>query len=170
MKGGAGAPDRDAAQPQHRGPVQLLVFTLDGRRYALHLEVVARVFPMVAVAHLPGCPDLVLGAVNIHGDIVPVLDMRRRLGLAPVDYGPGARLLLARTANRVVALPVDDVIGIADLREETIVAPETVFPDIRHVSGIGALPDGLLLVQDLDTFLSVDEERQLDEALGKERA
>lgn len=161
-------PDQPLHDPGAGAPVRLLVFTLDRQRYALELEAAERVLPMVAVSPLPGCPDLVLGAINMHGDVVPVLDLRRRLGLAAGDYGPTARLLVAHTANRVVAVPVDDVTGVAEIPVATVVAPETVLPDIADVSGIGALPDGLLLIQDLDTFLALDEERQLDEALRKE--
>jgi purine-binding chemotaxis protein CheW len=162
-------PDQPLHDPGAGAPVRLLVFTLDRQRYALELEAAERVLPMVAVSPLPGCPDVVLGAINVHGDVVPVLDMRRRLGLAAGDYGPRARLVVAHTASRVVALPVDDVTGVAEVPMETVVAPETVHPDIGHVSGIGALSDGLLLIQDLDAFLSLDEERRLDEALGKEQ-
>jgi purine-binding chemotaxis protein CheW len=146
--------------------LQLVVFLLDGRRYGLHLDATERVLPMVAIAPLPGCPEVVLGAINLHGDIVPVLDARRRLGLPPSDYGPAARLLIARTPRRTVALPVDDVLGVAEVGSERVAAPDAVVPGIAHVAGVAALADGLLLVHDLDTFFSLEEERRLDDALG----
>jgi purine-binding chemotaxis protein CheW len=149
-------------------PLRVVGFSLDRQRYGVGLASVERVLPMVAVSPLPGAPDAVLGAINLHGEVVPVLDIRRRLGFDGRDYGPAARLLVARTARRTVALPVDDVHGIMEIPAETVAPPETVLPGIGHVSGIGALADGLLLIHDLDTFLSIDEERQLDKSLAKE--
>lgn len=148
---------------------RLVVFSLDGQRYGLPLGAAERVLPMVAVAPLPGGPDLVLGAINLHGDVVPVLDIRRRLGLREHEYGPAARLLIARLMTRIVALPVDEVSGVVEIPVESVVLPAAVFPGIGHVSGVAKLADGLLLIHDLDTFLSIEEERQLTEALGKER-
>jgi purine-binding chemotaxis protein CheW len=71
--------------------------------------------------------------------------------------------------HRIVALPVDDVSGVAEVPVDSVVPPDAVLPGIGHVSGIAALADGLLLIHDLDTFLSIEEERQLAEALEKER-
>jgi purine-binding chemotaxis protein CheW len=146
----------------------LVVFSLDGQRYGLPLPAADRVLPMVAVSRLPGCPDVVLGAINLHGEVIPVLDIRRRLGLPAGDYGPAASILVARTLHRTVALPVDEVNGVAEVPGEDVVPPDAVIPGIGHVSGIAALADGLLLIHDLDTFLSIEEERQLAAALAKE--
>lgn len=141
--------------------VRLSVFSVDGHRYGLPLSVTERVLHMVAISPLPGCPEVVLGAINIHGDVIPVLDVRRRLGLPDGEYGPAARLLVARTARRVVALPVDDVHGVMELPSRSIDPPDAVIPGMAHVSGVVALTDGLLLIHDLDAFFSVEEEQQL---------
>lgn len=146
--------------------LSVVAFSLDRQRYGLPLEAAQRALPMCAVSPLPGCPDAVLGAINVHGDVVPVLDLRRRLGLESREYGPDARLLLARTATRTVALPVDEVHGVLDLDPGQVVAPSSVLPQLEQVAGVAALADGLLLINDLTTLLSIDEERQLDHAIG----
>ena len=145
----------------------LTVFSIDSERYGVPVAVTERVLPMVAVTPLPGAPDVVLGVVNLHGDIVPVLDVRRRLGLASREHGPESRLLVARTRIRVVALAVDDVTDVADVDPSAVAPPETVLPGIEHVSGVAAVADGLILVHDLDAFFSLDEEQQLAESLAR---
>src|SRR5262245_21471826 len=59
----------------------LFVFRLAEQHYALPLLTVERVLPMVAVSPLPQAPSLTLGVINLHGLVVPVLDLRRRFGL-----------------------------------------------------------------------------------------
>lgn len=145
--------------------LRVVVFVIDGQRYALHLSVVERVVRMVEVATLPKAPAIMLGVINFHGQIIPAIDIRRRFGRSPSHYGLTACLLVARTSRRKLALPVDKVIGIHAVPSENVTAPDAVLPGIGLVAGIAALSDGILLIHDLDTFLSLDEERRLTEAL-----
>jgi len=145
--------------------VRLVVFDLDGQAYALPLDSVERVLPMVAVSPLPRAPAVALGAINFHGQVIPVVDIRRRFRLPARDYGLTAHLLVARTARRSLVVPADEVLGVKEVAGETVTSPDAVLPGIGHVAGIVALPDGLLFIHDLDTFLSLDEERQLSDAL-----
>lgn len=149
-----------------QGPLlRLVTFVLEGQRYALPLPVTERVLTMVAVSPLPQAPAVALGVINLHGRVLPVLDLRRRLGFPPREYGPAAHLLIARTSRRILAMPVDEVLGVREVAAEAVTPSKAVLPGIGHVAGIVALPDGLLFIQDLDAFLSLDEERRLSDAL-----
>lgn len=150
-----------------RPPLRLVVFAIDGQRYALPLSTAERVLPMVAVSPLPEGPTFALGVINLHSLVVPVFDIRRRFNLPPRDYGLDAHLLVARTSRRTLAMPVDEVLGVTEVSEETVTAPEAILPGIGHVGGIVPLQDGLLFIHDLETFLSRDEEQRLDDALEK---
>ncbi|MBI4199223.1 MAG: purine-binding chemotaxis protein CheW [Chloroflexi bacterium] len=145
--------------------LRLVAFGIEGQRYALHLPVVERVLPMVAISPLPQAPAVALGVINVHGKVIPVLDIRRRFGLPPRDYGLTAHLLVAQTSRRSLALPVDEVLGVSEVAAEAVTPPDALLPGIGHVAGIVALADGLLFIHDLDTFLSLDEDRQLADAL-----
>ncbi|MBI2553888.1 MAG: purine-binding chemotaxis protein CheW [Candidatus Rokubacteria bacterium] len=144
---------------------RLVVFLLDGQRYAVPLSAVQRVVPMVALSPLPKSPSIALGVFNLHGTVIPVLDIRRRFGVAPHDYGISAHLVVARTSRRTLALPVDEVLGVSEVAAEAVASPDAVLPGIGHVAGIVALADGLLFIHDLDAFLSLDEEQRLTGAL-----
>lgn len=146
--------------------IALVPFVVDGARCALPLAVVERVFAMPAVASLPSAPPVVLGVVNVHGELVPVLDVRVRFGHAAPAWGPSAHLLLARTPRRTLALPVDEVLGVLDVPATSVVPPQAVVPHAEYVAGLVALPDGLLFIHDLDAFLALDEEQHLRQALA----
>ena len=146
----------------------LLVFSVAGQRYALHVSAVRRVLPMVAVSPLPRAPEVALGVFNLRGDVIPVLDIRRRFGLPSHAYGPSAHLLVVRTRRRTLSLPVDEALGVREVSAAAVTPTEAVLPRTRYVAGIVALADGLLFIHDLDGFLSLDEEERLDES-PKER-
>jgi len=149
-----------------RSPVlSLVIFSLEGQRYALGLPAVERVLPMVEVSPLPNAPPITLGVINYHGMVIPVLDIRRRFSFPPRDYGLTAHLLVARTSRRTLAVPVDEVLGVKEVAEVAVTPPEVILPGIGHVAGIVALAEGLLFIHDLATFLSLDEEHRLTEAL-----
>ena len=147
--------------------VSVVVFVVDGQRYALPLTAAERVVSMVAIAPLPDGPDVVAGVVNVHGDIVPVLDLRRRLGLPARSYGVDTWLLLAQTPQRVVALPVDEVHGVVEVDRAQVVPPGAAVPGASVLAGVAALPDGLLLIDDPSAFLSLEDDRRLVEAIGR---
>lgn len=146
---------------------QLVVFALDDQRYALRLSAVDRVVRMAHVTALPKAPDIVTGIINVQGRIVPVINVRRRFGL-PERPAPSLtdRLVFAHTTRRPVALVADTVAGVLEYPEEEIVEMERVIPDAGYIEGIAKLKDGLILIHDLDGFLSLDEEGQLDRALS----
>jgi purine-binding chemotaxis protein CheW len=143
----------------------LLAFRLGEQRYGLPLQAVERVLPMVAIAPLPQAPRIVLGMVNFHGEVVPVVDVRRRLDLPPREYGLDSWLLVVRTSRRVLALPVDAVEGVVPVTPDRVTSSSAFFPGIAHVAGIVSLDDGLLFIHDPEAFLSLDEERHLAAAL-----
>jgi len=145
--------------------LKLVVFDLEGQRYALRLTAVEKVLLMVAASPLPSSPAIALGVINFHGAVVPVLDIRRRLGFPSRDYDLTTHLLVAKTNRRRLAVPVDQVLGVSEITAEAVTPPDAVLPGMAHVAGIVTLPDGLLFIHDLDTFLSLDEEEQLTQAM-----
>jgi purine-binding chemotaxis protein CheW len=148
---------------------QYVVFYLDGHKYALHLACVERVLLAVEVSPLPGAPGIVLGVINVQGRIIPVVNIRRRFGLRERDIDPADRLIMARTARRPVALLADEVAGVLERAREEIVPASDLVPGAGHIQGVLKLEDGLILIHDLDRFLSLDEEKALDRALEKKQ-
>lgn len=139
----------------HGSTLALVIFGIEDLRFALRLSAVERILPIVEVSPLPKAPAITLGVFNLHGTVLPVLDIRRRFGFPQRDYGLTAHLLVARTKRRVLAVPVDGVFGVSEVRAEAVIPPDTILPGIGHVAGIVALADGLLFIHDLETFLSV---------------
>ena len=144
----------------------LVTFNLEALFLALPLDRVVRAVRAVASTPLPQAPDIVCGVVNVQGRIVPVINLRRRFGLVEREMALGDQLLIARGATRLLAMIVDSVAGVIDCDERDFVAVDRVVAGTRHLTGIVKTPDGMVLIHDLDSFLSLEEERALDAALA----
>jgi purine-binding chemotaxis protein CheW len=142
-----------------------VAFTLDEGHYALDLSAVERIIQTVEVTLLPEAPDIVLGVINIHGKIIPVVNIRRRFHLPEKDIEPTNRLIIAHTLKRTVALVVDVVLGVIETPEDRVVKADTVLPGMDYVQGVVKMEDGMILIHDLNKFLSLEEEKTLDTAI-----
>jgi purine-binding chemotaxis protein CheW len=143
----------------------LLVFSLDGQRYALRLGVVEHIERSAEITPLPNAPEVVLGVLNVRGEIIPVVNIRRRFRLPERELRLGDHLILAQTRARRVGLLADSVEGVADQPEASVIEARRIVPGLEHVEGVAKLQDGIVLIHDLDKFLSMGEEQHLQRAL-----
>ena len=145
--------------------VQIVVFNLDDQRYALHLLCVEQAVRMVEITPLPKAPAIVLGLVNVHGEVIPVLNIRKRFRLPEREADLGDQLIIARPVRRLVALVVDAVNDVHALSSGEMLAPETILPQLEHVEGVVKLDEGMVFIQNLDAFLSLEEEQALQASI-----
>lgn len=147
------------------GQENFVVFLLDETRYALYLSAVERVVHAVYVTPLAKAPDIVLGIVSLQGRIVPVFNMRRRFRLPEREAGLADQIIFAHTRRRTVALWVDKVTGVIECGAAGVTHAGDILPAMAYVRGVIQRDDGLVLLHDLDAFLSLDEEHALAGAL-----
>jgi purine-binding chemotaxis protein CheW len=145
--------------------LEVVVFTLDGRRYGVPAADVQEVVRAVLPTPVPGAPDVVEGVINLRGHIVPVFDLRRRFRLPRRDVTPTDHLIVVRFAERRAVLRVDRVDGLVRLAAADVEEAGGVVPGAEYISWLARLPEELVLVHDLRTFLSRREAEVLDAAL-----
>jgi purine-binding chemotaxis protein CheW len=150
--------------------MELVEFELASGRYALPMERVVELAPMVLARDLPGAPPNVCGLVNHRGSAIALVPLRRVFALegetraertdgrGPVDD----HLVIAEGRTRRYALQVDRVTG---LRTIDGAALEAGLPS-RHVRGVVVLEGELVVVQDLDALLSFEDEATLERAVA----
>lgn len=147
--------------------MRLTEFEYRGRRFALPLACVRRVLPSAAPVPLPGAPDIVLGVLNVGGEIVTVVDFCRRLGLPAAPLAPEQRLLLIEMAGFQVGLIVDGVLGVSERAVDAASGVPERLAGGEFVAGLLRLEDGLSLIIDPERFFLDSERVQLDEALNR---
>jgi len=133
-------------------PLELLVFSLAGERYAVDTAHVQDVVPLREITSLPCTPSFVLGVVNHRGRILPVLDFRRLFGLAGEGVPEGARLVAAEAGGMRFAIFADNVPGttLVDMRD--VAPPPVTFTDDRKAWLLGVTGE-MVAVLDLEAMV-----------------
>ena len=149
-----------------------LQFTLEGQDYAIRLSAVIRVTAAAMVSPLPRAPDIVVGVLNLSGRIVPVVNVRRRFRLPERGQMPSDKFIISRTqrqggGERLLALSVDDVLGVCEISDRDVVATSAVLPGLDFLEGIARTDAGVILIHDLSTFLALEEAQVLDASLAE---
>ena len=144
--------------------IQLLLWSFGGRRYALPIESVEQVVRMVEVVPVPDAPVCVAGIINVHGRVIPVFFAFHSLEPGQCRLRFQQQLIIAHAGQRVFALIADEVVGLFACKPEELVPAENVLPAGRFIQAILKLPQGLVLLPDLEAFLSgADAGRMLED-------
>jgi len=148
---------------------RIVVFIIDEQSYALSLNAVVKVIHAIEIKHLPKAPEIVSGIINVKGQIIPVIDIRKRFGLAEREIYLDDRMIIADTGKRHVAILVDAVTGISDLAPGHLAVAKETLPFAEHLRGVAKVENELILIYDLEEFLSLDEEKILEQALKTQK-
>jgi purine-binding chemotaxis protein CheW len=143
----------------HGGARQVLSFTVEQETYAVDILRVREIRGFSPVTHMPDTPSHLLGVLNLRGSIVPIVDMRRRIGIASVEPSTLTVIIVLSVegdkGRRDFGLVVDGVSDVVDLPPEAIkVAPEISECDREHlISAIADAGERMILILDIDRML-----------------
>ncbi|MBU4500462.1 MAG: chemotaxis protein CheW [Gammaproteobacteria bacterium] len=138
---------------------EFLAFTLGGEEYGINILRVQEIRGYEPVTRIANAPAFIKGVVNLRGTIVPIVDMRIKLGLGSPTYDPLTVVIILNIAGRVVGMVVDSVSDVTTLSAEQLKpAPEinTSF-DNDFLIGLGTLGDRMLILVDIDKLMSSTE-------------
>jgi purine-binding chemotaxis protein CheW len=132
-----------------------LLFSVGDVRYALDVAVVERIVFAAETTPLADAPETVLGLINIAGEIMPVINVRRRLGFPPRDMELENRFIVTRATGAPLALLVEAVEGVVKLPAQSISIGnrETPWTTAAAVGDGG----GVVLIESLEALVSADD-------------
>jgi purine-binding chemotaxis protein CheW len=127
---------------------QFCTFYLDGLMFGVDLEKVQEVIRYLELTEIPLAPDVVSGLMNLRGQIVTAIDLRRRLNLAARAEGSQPMNVVIRSADGAVSLLVDDIGDVVEVTEDSFERPpETLQGKVREVIvGVHKLEKNLMHV------------------------
>jgi purine-binding chemotaxis protein CheW len=146
--------------------VDLLRFDVADHRGALFLDDVVEVVRAMTITPLPSSPGVVEGVIDLRGTILPVVNLRPRLGADMRDLAVTDRFIVVRAERRSIALRVDEADEVVLIAKAEIDEAMQDLGDRGMLAGAARLPDGVVLIFDIDAFLTATEHDALDAALA----
>lgn len=144
---------------------QYLTFTLDQERYAIDIAKVREVLEFTSVTKVPRTPNFMRGMINLRGNIVPVIDLRLKLGLSMTERNVDTCIIITEVAVEgqptVLGALADSVQEVIDLDAASIAPPPRMGTRINtdFIRGMAKRDNQFLVILDIDRVLSEDELR-----------
>lgn len=137
----------------------LLVFRVGGEEYGVRVEHLSEVIRPSALTGVPRAPRHILGIYSLRGTIVPIIDLRRRLGLSETPVPKTARIVVTKSAVGLNGFLVDSIVGVQHVPiGNTGAVPDTV-PEEGAVflEGIARLDEKIVILLDVERVVAVPE-------------
>jgi purine-binding chemotaxis protein CheW len=136
--------------------MKLVIFELGGDLFAADVLAVDRVLRYVAPSPVPDVPSWVEGVIEHRGGVIPVIDLRRRIGAAETAIGSGTRTIVLNTSAGYVAGVVDAVKEVAVLPTGAVTAPPPLFRGMSSeaIRGIAKVGERLVVVLDVERVMA----------------
>ena len=148
--------------------IQLVTFKIGHEEFGVDILKVQEIIRMLAITKVPNAPAFVEGVINLRGKVIPVIDMRRRFGMAGAAHDSHTRVMVMDLQGQIIGFVVDAVSEVLRIQESTVEPPPAVVAGIgsEYMRGVGKLEDRLLILLDLDKLLTEQEMEHLAETRG----
>ncbi len=135
---------------------EVLAFRLGAEEFCIDIQAVRELRGYDTVTRLANAPDYLKGVVNLRGLIVPIVDLRLKLGLGEASYTAFTVVIVLAIGSQQVGVVVDSVSDVISLEAGQIKPPPPSGPDFRHeyLSGIATVDQRLLQLTDLSVLLA----------------
>jgi purine-binding chemotaxis protein CheW len=133
---------------------QVLTFIVDNQEYGVDILRVQEIRGWTAPMPIPNAPSYIKGVINIRGDVVPIADMRERLGLPSLDYGQTTVVVVLRVPrggrDRVMGVIVDAMSDVTSVPSDAIKPPPTFGTEGSLARGIAMLEEKMITIVDVN--------------------
>ncbi|MEX0605926.1 MAG: chemotaxis protein CheW [Marinobacter sp.] len=146
-------------QSQDDQVLQYVTFRLDDETYGIGVMQIQEVLRYTEIAPVPGAPDYVLGIINLRGNVVTVIDTRRRFGLADQEVTDATRIVVMESSNQVMGILVDSVAEVVYLKSSEIeIAPNVGNEEsAKFIQGVCNKNGELIILVEFDKMLTDHE-------------
>lgn len=146
--------------------IQWVTFKLGDEKYGINVMQVQEVIRLTEIAPVPGAPDYVMGIVNLRGNVVTVIDTRKRFGLFGKEPDDSTRIVIVEVDKQVIGILVDSVAEVMNISTADIETSPNLGEDnesSKYIQGVFSEGDEILILIDINKLLS---EQELESAIG----
>lgn len=134
---------------------QLVTFGLGSEEFGVDIMLVQEIIRIPPITRVPKAPSFVEGVINLRGNVIPVISLRKRFGMENAEDTDLSRIIVLEVDSRVFGIRVDAVTEVMRLEEDAIEPPPSVAMgvDSHYIRGVGKIGDRLLILLDLEHIM-----------------
>ena len=135
-----------------------LAFSLGSEDYALDISVIREILKPREITEIPRVPEFLLGIISLRGSIIPIFDLKRRLGLGVATIDHDSRIIVCQEGDRLAGLLIDRITQVTTIQEERIEPPPAIFSgrDRALLDGVGRVQGNVLILLNIANVLTID--------------
>ncbi|MFO7445552.1 MAG: chemotaxis protein CheW [Ignavibacteriaceae bacterium] len=139
--------------------LQLVSFKIEQEEFGVDILKVQEINKLVQITKVPNSPEFVEGVVNLRGRIIPIIDLRTRLGIAKKAHNKDTRIIVIELNGNTIGFIVDAVSEVLRISSDIIESPPAISKGINsdYITSVAKLEDRLLILLDLEKLLNVEE-------------
>jgi purine-binding chemotaxis protein CheW len=144
--------------------LQLVTFHVDEEEFGVGILDVREINRMMEITRVPHAPGFVEGVINLRGQVIPVVDLRKRFGLGRLERDKNTRIVVVELGETVVGFLVDSVSEVLRVPTSIVEPPPPIVGgiDSEYIEGVVKLEDRLLILLDLRRLLNRGETEELE--------
>ena len=134
--------------------LQLVSFIIGNEEFAVDILYVQEINRMIQITKVPNAPDFVDGVINLRGRVIPVIDLRCKLGMSKKEHDKNTRIIVVEVGGRTVGFIVDAVNEVLRIPKNITEAPPELVSGVNaeFIKAVGKLEDRLLILLDLEKY------------------
>ena len=140
---------------------QFVVFKLKDEEYAIDIIKTHEVNRLkeITITKVPKLPDFIEGIINLRGDVVPIVNLRKKFSLPSKIIDKKTRIVIVKVDNKFIGLLVDSVSNVLSFQEvEISPPPDEVKMNCEYILGLGKKENRIVFLLDIDKILSINEQ------------
>jgi len=143
--------------------LQLVSFNLGSEEFGIDILKVQEIIRLINITKVPNSPEFIEGVINLRGRVIPVINLRYKLGMERIEKSITTRIIVVEINNSTVGFMVDGVSEVLRIPASITEAPPAIVSgiDSDYITAVGKLEDRLLILLDLEKILSLEENEKL---------
>lgn len=139
---------------------QYVIFSLDKEEFGVDIHSITTIERIVDITRVPRTPEYVRGVMSLRGEIIPVIDLRKRFGLPKVDETEDTRIIIFKVEEIIVGMVVDAVTEVVVIAPDEIESVGSIANDhlATYIYGVGKINDRIVTLLNLESLIGYTQE------------
>ena len=158
--------NNDDTKKENKELLQLVSFKIGDEEFGVDILSVQEINRMSQITKVPNTSDFIEGVINLRGRVIPVMDLRVKLGMPRKEHGKNTRIVVVELRGQTIGFIVDEVSEVLRISKDITEAPPEMVGGMNsdYITSIGKLEDRLLILLDLDKIVTTSELTKLKKA------